>query len=266
MFLLLETVSLILVSSFNDYPRSVVFSSSNAFVASMNECVNDVTGYFGLRGENEMLSRENADLQRKILLYQNILEKQALTAKDTLLDSILPDKNYHFIPAMVIDNHTNKLQNFFTLNKGRLDGVDIDMGVVTSNGVAGIVCAASDHFAVAISLLNPQIKVSCLVQKNEYVGSLVWDGKDYRYAKLEDISAHLQVDDGDTIVTSGFSSIFPRNIPVGVIERHKKDKTNSYHEIDVRLFTDFKTISHVKVLDFAYREEYKALQDSIKSK
>jgi rod shape-determining protein MreC len=265
-FLLLETVSLILIATYNDYPRSVVFSSGNAMVARMYENTDAMTTYFTLRKDNDKLAQENAKLQREVLLYQSILEKQELMRKDRLLDSILPDQNYRFIPAMVIDNNTNKLHNFFTLNKGKLDGVDIDMGVLTPQGVAGIVCAVSDRFAVAISLLNPQIKVSCLVQKSEYVGSLVWDGRNPHIAKLEDISAHLQVEDGDTIVTSGFSSIFPRNIPVGVIERHKMDRTNSYHEIDVRLFTNFKTISHVKVLDFAHRAEYQSLQDSINKK
>lgn len=265
-FLLLEVVSLILVFNYNDYPRSVALSSGNAYVAGLYEKANSVTDYFSLKQQNESLGRENADLMRKIMLYESILEKKDLAYRDTLLDSILPDKNYRFITARVIDNNTNKLQNFFTLNKGRADGIAVDMGVMTSEGVAGIVCAVSEHFAVAISVLNPQIKISCMIQKSEYAGLIAWDGDSPEFAKLEDISAHLQVEDGDTIVTTGFTSIFPRNIPVGVIERHKKDRTNSYHDIDVRLFTNFKTMSHVKVLDFVRREEYKSLQDSVNPK
>jgi len=262
-FLFLEILSLILVSKYNEYPSSVMLSSANAISGSFYEKVSNVTNYFGLQHQNDLLSQENADLRREILMYQSLLDKKELSVKDTLLDSILPDKDYTLIPAKVIDNNTNKLRNFMTLNKGSKDGIAVDMGVLTTDGVAGIVCAVSDHFSVVISLLNPQIKVSCLLQKSEYVGSLVWDGDDITTAKLEDISAHLEVADGDTVVTSGFSSIFPRNIPVGVIEHHEKDKTNSYHDIDVRLFTNFKTISHVKVLDFKHRDEYKTMQDTI---
>ena len=265
-FLILEIFSISLIVNFNEFQKSSFLSSSNRFVGELYRINNLTTEYFNLRDKNEQLSSENAKLLNRILFLEGKLELKESKISDTATidtTNIVPEKNYHYFSAKVINNSTNKLRNFITLNKGYKDGVREDMGVVSDQGVVGVVSNVSEHFSVVISILNPKAKVSCKFKKNNYEGSLVWDGIDYRYAKLEDISEHVQIKKGDTIITTGFSSIFPENIPVGVVKRFKKHPENSYYDIDVKLFTNFKVLSHVKVIDYYYKKEQANLEESV---
>lgn len=262
-FILLETISLSLVLSFNDFQRSAFFSSSNKMVGNLYSFSNSTTEYFGLKEKNELLAFENAELLERLTHLEEKIENQQASSDTNKIRFGESEKKYHFLVAKVINNNTNKSQNYITLNKGSKDGIKPDMGIVSEKGIVGVTTVVSDHFSVAISLLNPKIKISSKFKKNNFSGSLVWDGIDYRYAKLEDISEHVHIKKGDTIVTTGFSSIFPENIPVGIVYKYKKKQEDSYYDIDVKLFTDFKTLTHVKVIDYYQKEERKLLEETI---
>ncbi len=250
-FIILEVVAFLLLTSYNEYPKSSVLSTSNAIVAFSYKVADNVTSYFRLRSVNEQLQAENAELRSQLAEFQNLAE-----------DSV-EENAYHYahldygcIPAKVIQLSTNKQHNFLTINKGRRDSLYQGMGVRNSEGVVGIVTNVSERFAVVIPIINTNSRISAKFLKNGYYGTVEWDGFDYRYAKLTDVASHLSVAVGDTIVTSGLSPVFPENIPLAIVESAVLHEGDSYYTIKVRLQTDFRKLNYVQLIDnHAFTEE-----------
>ncbi len=266
LFLFLEIISLSLVVSNQEYQKSVFLSSSNNMVSSMYEMSNTVVEFFKLRTANDNLSEENTALKNQIIELQNKLSALEPEEKDSTDYHVPPDMENKLISAKVINNSTNKLQNYITLNKGYDDGLRPDMGVISDEGVVGIVKTVSHKFAVVIPVLNDKIKINCKFKKNNYSGPLQWDGLDYRYAGLNDIARHVELALGDTLITSGFTSNFPEGIPVGIIEDFKIRESDSYYTIKVKLAVNFRTLSHVKVIKYLNYKEQKLLEAAAEKK
>jgi rod shape-determining protein MreC len=161
---------------------------------------------------------------------------------------------FQFVPSRVVRNSVYKQYNYLTLDHGKEDGVFKDMGVISDRGVVGIVLESSDNFATVIPIINLDFRLSVKLKSNNYAGILQWDGKTPLFAVLNEIPFHVELTDGDTIVTSGFSSIFPEGIEVGTIESFSLEKGNFY-EIEVRLSTDFQSLFHVNVIRNYQKEE-----------
>jgi len=260
LFLLLEIISFALVVNNREYQKSVFFTSGNVFVSNMYEVSNSVVEFFKLRTANENLSEENTSLKNEIILLKNELSTLRPEKEDSVHFQIPPEMEYQFISAKVINNSTNKLQNYITLNKGLRDGIRVDMGVVSDEGVVGIVKVVSTKFSVVIPVLNDKIKINCKFKKNNYSGPLQWTGADYRYANLNDIARHVEFSLGDSLITSGFTSTFPEGIPVGTIENFKIRESDAYYNIKVKLAVNFRTLSHVKVIDYKNYKEQKTVE------
>lgn len=145
--------------------------------------------------------------------------------------------------------------NYITLNKGSLQGIKPEMAVVTSQGVVGVVKSVSQNFSTAISLLNSRLKISAKIKKNNYFGSVSWDGMNYREARLFEIPIHVSIQPGDTIVTSGFSSIFPEGLMLGTIQEIEPSSGGNFHEVTILLSNDFKALSYVKIIGDLMKSE-----------
>lgn len=243
-----------------EYQKSVFLSSSNSVVSSMYEWSNSVVEFFKLRAANDNLSEENTALKNQIIKLENKLVTLEKVTPDSVHFRIPPEMEYQFIAAKVIKCTTNKLQNYITLDKGALDGIKIDMGVVSDEGVVGIVKNVSPKFSVVIPILNPKIEISCKFKRNNYSGSLLWNGVDYRYANLTDIARHVELSLGDTLITSGLTSTFPEGIPVGSVEDFKIKESDAYYRIKVKLAVNFRTLSYVKVINYLNFQEQKDLE------
>jgi rod shape-determining protein MreC len=176
----------------------------------------------------------------------------------TVSDSIR-DQQYEFTSAILVNNSVNRQKNFFTLNKGKKQGIDIDMAVIGPDGVAGLIVASSDNFSVAMSLLNIDFRLSSRIMPSGYFGSLTWDGSDYRYGVLNEIPQHVQISIGDTVETTSYSSVFPQGKMVGVISEYEKSGSDFYR-IRVLLSTNFRKLSHVNVIKNLRKEEQKSLE------
>ncbi len=242
------------------YQKSVFLSSSNTMVSGMYEWSNSVVEFFKLRVANDNLSEENTALKNQLIRLENKLATLKPQAKDSIRFRIPPEMEYQFISAKVISCSTNKLQNYITLNKGSRDGIRPDMGVVSDEGVVGIIKTVSEKYSVVIPILNPKIEISCKFKRNNYSGGLLWSGEDYRYANLTDIARHVELSLGDTLITSGLTSTFPEGIPVGNIEDFKIKESDAYYKIKVKLSVNFRTLSHVKVIDYLNYNEQKELK------
>jgi rod shape-determining protein MreC len=261
LFIILEIISFIMMINSQEYQKSVFLSSSNAVVATLYNWTNSVGEFFKLRNANNQLSSENTDLKNQIIDLQNKLNAFKPSLTDSLNFELSPENEYRFISAKVINNSTDKFQNYLTLNKGSKDGIKPDMGVVSSEGVVGIIKSVSPHFSVVIPILNPKIQISCKFKRTDYTGSLVWNGEDYRYANLVDIARHVDIRLGDTIVTSGFTRTFPEGIPVGIVENYNIKESDAYYNIKVKLAVNFRTLTYVNVINYLNYQEQKQLEE-----
>lgn len=248
----------------NPYQQYIMLSSANAINSTVYSGVNSVTSYFNLRDINEDLLHRNSDLEMEILkLKKEITQYQDMILADSLkMDTVVTE--YNFVIAHVINNSISRPANYITIDKGRLDGVTKEMGVVDHNGVVGAVDLVGDHASRVISVLNANFNVSVKVKNTNHVGRLQWDGQDYREALIHDLPKHAVFRKGDTIVTSGFSDFFPPEVPVGVIETEEAGRKEFL--LRVRLFTDFSTLSTVRVIGNRLKEEIRAIEEVEDSK
>ncbi len=219
------------------------FSSANAVSGFINTQINDFNSYFELKYENKQLIKENIRLINEL--------EQLKNSKNTDIFKIDTTTAYNFayLHAKVIKNTVSKSRNFLTIDKGEKDGVEKDFGVVGIDGIVGVVVATSKHYSLVVSILNERIGISAKLSKNNFFGTVKWDGYSYRFAKLSGIPNHLSLTPGDTIVSSGFSSIFPANIPIGVISKLRKNESTNFFDIDIRLTTDMKSVENVYVVN-----------------
>lgn len=266
LFMLLEIISFVLIYRNNTYQRSIIFSSGNIITGHIASISGTVTSYLNLKQINRELLDRNGQLEMELLQLQ---EKIASMQLDTVsFAGYIPDSTkvfpYNFITARVINNSITRVANYITIDKGQAEGVFPDMGVVSQNGVVGVVAMSSDHFAVIISLLNPKFRLSSKVLGNNYFGSMVWDGKDIRYANLEELPRHVDFQKGDTIVTSGYSAIFPPGIVVGTIESHEKQHDDDFYSLRVKLSTDFSSLTDVRVISNYKQEEQREIENEAK--
>jgi rod shape-determining protein MreC len=202
------------------------------------------------------LNRENARL--KNLLAESF--KETIDSSFIYNDSLY-QQQYIYRTAKIINNSVNKQLNYITLNKGSLHGIEPEMAVVSVDGVVGVVKSVSNNYSTVISLLNNRLKVSAKFKKNDYFGSLSWDGVDYRKAKLYDIPFHVKVSVGDTIVTSSYSAVFPEGIVMGTVDEVIPSSGGNFQEIKVLLSNDFRSLSYVKVVGDLLKEERIILEE-----
>lgn len=206
-----------------------------------------IAGQFSNIGQYMNLKRSNIELKMENVALRNEIERLKVTLEEkgfsTRIDS-LNGARYLHIPARVVNNSVNRQHNFITLNVGLNEGITQGMGVVCNDGVIGVVASVSRDFCTVISVLNTSLKISAKHHKSGIFGSLSWDGLNYREVVLRDVPLHVNITQGDTIVSSGFSAIFPRDIPIGTIsDFYRKD--GSFYTIRVLLLTDFKQLDYV---------------------
>lgn len=259
-FVLLQGVSFLLLFSFNNYQHSRFFTSANAFVGKIYEVTRAVTGYFDLQRQNEVLMERNIWLEQQLLLADKRL-KEMEEANTTSWPAETTTTMFQSYKAGVIKNSLNRADNYITLNQGSLAGIKPDMGVIGPNGVVGIVYKTSPHYSLVISLLSSKSNLSCKIAGNEYFGFLQWEGDDSRYAYLKDLPRHAEFAIGDTIVTSGFSTVFPQGMMVGVIEEANDTNDGLSFLLKIKLATDFGKLRNVHVLAREGIEEQKLLEE-----
>jgi rod shape-determining protein MreC len=160
----------------------------------------------------------------------------------------------------VVNNSINQQHNFITLNKGRHDGVKPDMGVIANGQVVGLVTNVSENFSTVISILNSRWKISAKIKRNDYFGSLSWDGKDYRRVQLNEMPYHVPVQNGDTVVTTGYSSSFPEGLVIGTISDFSIGSGSNFYKIEVMLAADFKNLVIVGLVENKQLNEIKQLE------
>ena len=249
LFILLEVASFVLLFRFNRYQQSVFFTSANAAAGKLYEATGSIAAYFHLKETNEDLLDHNIRLEQRVaLLERALLDARSDTTLYRSLDSVPASSRYTLHKARVIKNSLNRLDNYLTLDKGSADSIRPEMGVVDANGVVGIVYKTTPHYALVISLLNSKSSLSCKIQGSDYFGYLKWEGGDSQYAYLRDLPRHAEFSVGDTVVTSGYSAVFPPGLLVGYIDEMSDSHDGLSYLLKIRLATDFGRVSDVRVI------------------
>ena len=263
LFIFLEVISFVLLFRFNNYQGSAFFTSSNQVAGMVYESANKVTGYFHLKTINDGLVQKNVELELQVEHLRSALME--LTADSTEIERMKSNAllGYDIYRANVINNSLRHADNYITLNKGENDGIRREMGVISGSGVVGIVYQTSPNYSVVIPILNSKSSISCKIKRSDYFGFLKWDGGSSQYATVKDMPRHSLFTLGDTIVTSGFSAIFPDGMMIGVVDKATVVENTMYCDIDVTLAVDFQSLTYVTVFAFENQNELLNLQKSL---
>ena len=243
-FLILEVVAFILIGTCNDYQQSAIWSSANRIAAGTNNIKTSIVDYFSLRADNAELAEENARLKAELMLLTNNVE--TLSERDS--QYVYSHLDWDYMPAKVIGLTTNKQHNSLTINKGKRDSIEVDMGVISADGVVGVVSAVGEKYALVVPIIHTKISISSRLKSNGQIGGTSWDGRNYRFVDLIEIARHVSVNKGDTIVTSGLTDVFPEGLMVGVVSETELGAGDNYHQTVVELSTDYKALKYVQVL------------------
>jgi len=251
LFLFLQIFNLILIFQYNSYQKSGFVNSANRITGSVFKSFNQITHYIGLREVNEQLAKENAELknQLKKVYYSEIptLINDTLFLYDTLcLDTF---ESFNYTAANIISNTINKQKNIIFIDKGNKYQVEKGMGVLSSQGVVGVVLQSSKNYATIMPIIHRDVFISAKIKNTGYFGNLSWNGKNIRIAQLSEIPNHIVPSKGDTIVTSGFSHLFPADELIGFVETFKEIPGTGFLNIEVKLATDFANLKHVYIIE-----------------
>lgn len=255
LFLGLEAFAITLLVRYNYFHRASIVNSSNRLVGGIMEARDNMTQYFGLKDENDRLAKENALLRSQLKSAYMDYTTQKVTRVDTVYK-----QRFDYITAKVIDNSVNRRNNYITLNRGSAQGVRPDMGVISSEGIVGIVKDVSENFCTVMSVLHKDMHVSAMLKKDGTFGQLDWSPPDYRAAVLHDLPTHAKIHAGDTLISSGLGDAFPEGIPVATVQKFTIRSGENFYTVDVRLTTDFKKLQHVYIVQNLMKEEQQNLQ------
>lgn len=255
LFLALEVISVIMLVQSNNYHSAAYASRAKKISGSIFTGVNNFKEYLSLKEANRDLARENAMLRNRLKSNFSTFD----TTRKFIRDSVYLQQ-YNYQEAKIVSNTVNKQYNYITLNKGSKHGIRPDMAVIGPNGIVGKVNGVSDNFSNVMSLLNVDFKVSARLKKNNYLGSVEWEGKDFEYCTLKDIPQHVEIVKGDTVVTTGYAGSFPEGIMIGTVSGFDLKDGNFYH-IDVKISTVFKSLSYVLVVDDLMKTEKEELKN-----
>jgi len=259
-FIILEVASGYLIIKNNRYQNAAFYNSSNEIVGSVMGSTNEVKSYFSLKDMNESLVAENALLRAKLANNVNV-DTTGISFKDPALK-----KQYNFLAAKVINNSTDRYNNYITIDKGSLHGVEPGMGIICPEGIVGKVKSVSRYYATVTSLLHSDGYVSSVIKKSGVFGSIKWEGKDAGSASLKFVPRHIKVSLGDTITSSGFNAIYPGGIMVGIISDIDIKGNEAFYDIKVDLSTDFSRLGYVYVVQNTLKAERDSLEMTLVNK
>jgi rod shape-determining protein MreC len=250
LFIVLEGISLWMVTNWNGYQRSVFFQASSGISGNLHQKKTDIKDYLGLRNENKLLVSENVQLRN------NTLDNDfAILFGDTVKlkgDSLR--RAFSVIPAHVIQNSIYKANNIIMVSGGSENGVEVDDAVISSSGLVGLVIKTSDHFCLVMPIINERFKITPRINGKDFMGELTWTQSTGK-TSIDKLSKYLDVEQGDMVYTGSASNLYPANLEIGTIAKIKAPKGGDFFEIELKLNTDFKKLKTVYIVKNKYKEE-----------
>lgn len=255
-FIILEIAAFVMLRHNGDLQNIWIAKISHSVMGRIWGGSDNIRYYLSLKKTNDELAQENFELRQALDRYKSVAGE---ARRDSLSSLIEPHSDYSFIPATIVKISKNKQHNYFIINKGSEDGVRPQSGVITQEGVIGIIDAVDKHYSYGFSLMNSGLSISARIGTEGAVGPLSWDGRSYSGAVLKEIPLQYKFAPGDTVWTSGYSAIFPPDIPLGVTGE-AKIVNGAVNEIDVELFENFTALRYVTVVENVGRDEILSLE------
>ena len=256
-FILLQTLSIVLIYKTTYYQGSIILSWGNTIAGGWYDKTKSVKQYFNLVETNKHLAEENARLRQQIASSYIQYNKKIFEINDTVYK-----QQYQYTEAQVIRNTWHTSNNYIMINKGYLHGIHPDMAVVSSQGIVGVVVNTTPNFSTIMSILHSNSRNSIRIKRTGVSGSLTWDTKDYRYGTLTDIPTTHKLYTNDTVITSGFSKSFPDGIPVGYIQSFYEEHGSGFYTVRIKFATDFNKLDFVYIINNIYKEEQQKLLET----
>lgn len=253
LFILIQVICIVLIIRHNVYQNYIWFNASTYAIGKIHDKISDAYEYISLKEQNKVLQRENAVLRTALEELRNSISYESGKIEDSLRRQV-----YTYQEARVIHSTIKLQNNYLVIDKGAVHGLKPGMAVISPVGVAGIIKDVGSHYSTALSVLHSKFSISARPANARNFGSLIWNGKNYRYAQLIDLPRQTRIRNGDTVVTDVRSLIFPEGIGVGIIKSYRTREPGDFIEAQVELFTDFSCIHQVYVIDFL---EKKAIED-----
>jgi rod shape-determining protein MreC len=258
LFIALFSISIFLTIQTHSYHKNKIVNSSNDITGGIYSIKSSITDYFNLREENKILINENTRIRKQLEFYKSKVVNQNIDTSSIL-------SKYYFVSAKVINNSFSKTKNKLTINKGKRDSIQLDMGVITSKGIVGIIDNVSNKYATIQSILNTNSQINAKLKNVKHFGSLVWNAEDPNVIQLIDIPRLAPVKTGDTIVTGGRSTIFPEGILIGAVIDFELTEDENSQNLNIKLFNDMTNLEHVYIIDNIDTQEIKNLEKGLEN-
>jgi len=253
LFIFIQLITIWLTIQNQDYHRAKFVNSTSNFVGSVYNLSNYWNKYLGLEEQNKRLLQENAKLQS--MLKSSMLEVSNDFTNHSDTNNFHIVQKYNFTYADIVNNSFRSMNNYITLNKGSKNGITTGSGVITENGILGIIENVGENYSSAVSVLNKKSLVNTKLKNSHYFGSLSWPGKDRNLFLLSDIPKQANIEIGDTVTTGSFSTIFPEGINIGFINSFIIPKGQNYYEIEIKSFIDYANLKDVYIIQNLHKSD-----------
>lgn len=262
-FLVLQIIALSFLFRYNKFHEAAFMGVANELTGRVSSKYSNVEYYFRLKKINESLAQQNEQLLNQ--LKNNYQGPDSLT--QVVIDTLNRDtsgiaRRYLWRGARVVNNSVSLQNNYLTIHRGERQGVRKDMGVISPQGIVGMVVNTSENFSVVMTMLNRQSSVSAKIKKSGEIGKVLWDGKSPNYVTMENIPKSVKVEKGDSVVTSGYSLSFPPGVLIGTVNEIVDDKTSNFYSITLHASTNFYSVEYVTVVDNLQKDEQKRLEEA----
>lgn len=258
LFAVLQIFALSTYFSFLNFPRTQYLTTASIVTGKVLKVRNDVTKHFNLSKNNLALQKENIFLRSRLPQSFQRLQNGLVKIDDTLFQ-----QQYTYIPAEVINSSTNRMNNYFTLNIGSLQGVKRRMGVFSENGIVGIIHTTSEHYSIVKTVLTENINVDVVIEPMGIFGLLKWDGRDARYGMISGISNDFKIKKWSKVVTRGGSGIFPKGLHVGNIYKLEPVEGKPLWNVIIKFSEDYRALQRVYIVKNLLLEEQEKLELTI---
>lgn len=261
-FVVLQVVALYILFHYNKFHEAVFSGVANELTGNIGGKYSNVTNYFHLKSTNDQLAKENAELRNALFSNFSRPDTTQKTVQDTVAyDTLGHFRKYLWRGARVVNNSVSLPNNTLTINRGSSQGVQKNMGVISSQGVVGVVINTSSNYAVVMSLLHRRTIISASLKKTGETGKVFWDGSSPLYVNLKDIPKSAPIAKGDSVVTSSYASYFPPGILIGTIMDVVDDKSTGFYTLRIKPATNFFNVQYVSVVENLLHSEQAKLEE-----
>ncbi len=258
-YAILQAVALTLYFSFFQQPKTQLLSSVNSVNASLWEKRNAIVKHMKLESTNDVLQKTNLELMENQPMSLQRVDRSTMIINDTTYI-----QKFEYIAGEVINSTFDKANNYFTINIGEDQGVKVGWGVVSDEGIVGVVHSVSKHFSLVKTVLSEHINVDVEIPSVNQSGLLKWDGRSSKIGSVSGVSNDLDIPKWSRVITQGGSGIFPKGILIGKVYKVLEVEGQAIWDVKIAYSVDYRKLQKIYVVHNLLLEEQKKLEAEVK--